>query len=76
MWAGDFALSVTRARVRSFTAPVLVLRGVDDHHPAELGCEVAALAPGAELIEPWKDPGHLTAATKSVGRFPYEHTPT
>ena len=76
MWAGDFVLSVTRDQVRSFTTPMLVLPGVDDHHPAELGREIAALAPGAELIEPWKDPGHLPAATGSVGRFLREHTPT
>jgi pimeloyl-ACP methyl ester carboxylesterase len=76
MWAGDFVLSVTRDQVRSFTTPMLVLPGVDDHHPAELGREIAAFAPGAQLIEPWKDPGHLPAATESVGRFLREHTPT
>ncbi len=76
MWAGDFALSVTRDQVRSFTTPMLVLPGVDAYHPAELGREIAALAPGAELIEPWKDPDHLPAATEAVGRFLREHTPT
>jgi pimeloyl-ACP methyl ester carboxylesterase len=75
MWAGDFALSVTRDQVRSFTTPMLVLPGVDDHHPTGLGREIAALAPAAGLVEPWKDPDHLPDATESVGRFLREHTP-
>jgi pimeloyl-ACP methyl ester carboxylesterase len=75
MCGGDFALSVTREQVRSCTKPMLVLPGVDDYHPAELGREIAALAQQAELIEPWKDAGHLPAATESAGRFLREHTP-
>ena len=69
MWAPDFAVSVTRDQVRSFRTPMLVLPGVDEHHPAETGREIAALAPSAELLEPWKDPGHLPAATEAVSRF-------
>jgi hypothetical protein len=73
MWAPGFAVSVTREQVRSFRTPMLVLPGVDEYHPAETGREVAALAPAAELLEPWKDPGHLPAATKAVGRFLRDH---
>jgi pimeloyl-ACP methyl ester carboxylesterase len=75
MWAPDFAVSVTRDQVRSFRTPMLVLPGVDEYHPAETGREIAALAPAAELLEPWKDPGHLPAATDAVGRFLHDHTP-
>ena len=75
MWAPDFAVSVTRDQVRSFRTPLLVLPGVDEYHPAETGREIAALAPAAELLEPWKDPGHLPAATEAVGRFLRDHTP-
>ena len=75
MWAPDFAVSVTRDQVRSFRTPMLVLPGVDEFHPAETGREIAALAPAAELLEPWKDPGHLPAATEAVGRFLHDHTP-
>jgi pimeloyl-ACP methyl ester carboxylesterase len=75
MWAAGFAVSVTRDQVRSFRTPMLVLPGVDDYHPAETGREIAALAPAAELLEPWKDPGHLPAATEAVGRFLHHHTP-
>ncbi|MBO0821949.1 MAG: alpha/beta fold hydrolase, partial [Nocardiopsaceae bacterium] len=73
MWAADFAVSVPRDQVRSFQTPMLVLPGVDEPHPAETGREIAALAPNAEKIEPWKDPGHLPAATEAVGKFLAEH---
>ena len=75
MWAPGFAVSVTRDQVRSFRTPMLVLPGVDEYHPAEAGREIAALAPAAELLEPWKDPEHLPAATEAVGRFLRDHTP-
>ena len=75
MWAPDFAVSVTRDQVRSFRTPMLVLPGVDEHHPTQTGREIAALAPAAELLEPWKDPEHLPAATEAVGRFLQDHTP-
>ena len=75
MWAPDFAVSVTRDQVRSFRTPMLVLPGVDEYHPTEIGREIAALAPTAELLEPWKDPEHLPAATETVGRFLRDHTP-
>jgi pimeloyl-ACP methyl ester carboxylesterase len=75
MWAPGFAVSVTRDQVRSFRTPMLVLPGVDEHHPAGTGREIAALAPSAELLEPWKDPGHLPAATEAAGRFLRDHTP-
>jgi pimeloyl-ACP methyl ester carboxylesterase len=74
MWASGFAVSVTRDQVRSFRTPMLVLPGVDKYHPAETGREIAALAPSAELLEPWKDPAHLPAATEAAGRFLRDHT--
>ena len=75
MWAPDFAVSVTRDQVRALRTPMLVLPGIDEHHPTETGREIAELAPAAELLEPWKDPAHLPAATESVGRFLHDHTP-
>ncbi len=75
MWAPGFAVSVTRDQVRSFRTPMPVLPGVDEHHPAGTGREIAALAPAAGLLEPWKDPGHLPAATEAAGRFLRDHTP-
>ncbi|HUN33606.1 MAG TPA: alpha/beta hydrolase [Trebonia sp.] len=75
MWAPGFAVSVTRDQVRSLRTPMLVLPGVDEHHPTETGREIAALATAAELLEPWKDPAHLPAATEAVGQFLRDHTP-
>jgi pimeloyl-ACP methyl ester carboxylesterase len=75
MWAPDFAVSVTRDQVRSIRTPLLVLPGIDEFHPTETGREIAALAPAAELLEPWKDPAHLPAATAAAGRFLHDHTP-
>ena len=74
MWAPGFAVSVTREQVRTFRTPMLVLPGIDEFHPTETGREIAALAPAAELLEPWKDPEHLPAATEAVGRFLHAHT--
>jgi hypothetical protein len=74
MWAPGFAVSVTREQLRSFRTPMLVPPGVDRFHPTETGREIAALAPAAELLEPWKDPEHLPAATEAVGRFLQDHT--
>jgi hypothetical protein len=54
---------------------MLVLPGVDEYHPAQTGREIAALAPAGELLEPWKDPEHLPAATEAAGRFLAGHTP-
>jgi pimeloyl-ACP methyl ester carboxylesterase len=75
MWGPDFAVSVTRDQVRSFRTPMLVLPGLDQFHPTETGREIAALAPAAQLLEPWKDAEHLAAATEAVGQFLREHTP-
>jgi pimeloyl-ACP methyl ester carboxylesterase len=74
MWARDFAVSVSRDQVRSMVTPMLVLPGIDEFHPTETGREIAALASAAELLEPWKDPEHLPAATEAVGRFLRDHT--
>src|SRR5690242_14155432 len=56
MWASGFAVSVILDQVRSFGTPMLVLPGVDEYHPAQTGREIAALAPAAKLLEPWKRP--------------------
>jgi len=76
MWAGEFVLSVSREFVRSCPTPLLVLPGVDQFHPGEIGREVAALAPDAEKLEPWKDtPELVQAAVERVREFLREHTP-
>jgi hypothetical protein len=46
MWGADFAVSVTWDQVPSFRTPMLMLPGVDEHHPAETGREIGASPPG------------------------------
>jgi pimeloyl-ACP methyl ester carboxylesterase len=75
MWDGDFVLSVTRDFVRACSTPLLVLPGVDDFHPGPVGREVAALAPRAELVDPWKDEAHVRDAVESVRDFLVARTP-
>ena len=70
MWADDFVVSVPAEVVSSCPVPLLVLPGIDDYHPTETGRQIGAMAPHAEIIEPWKDtPEHIEAATASVRRW-------
>jgi len=76
MWDGEFVLSVSRDVVRSLPTPLLVLPGIDDFHPTETGREVAALAPNAEIVEPWKDsPDLIRHAVDRAREFLREQTP-
>ena len=48
--------------------------GIDAYHPTETGREIAALAPSAELVEPWKDtPADVAASREVVRRFLLAH---
>ena len=76
MWQGEFVVNVTRDFVRTVTTPLLVLPGVDPFHPGPIGREIAALAPNARTLEPWKDsPELVRAAVEEVRAFLREHTP-
>jgi pimeloyl-ACP methyl ester carboxylesterase len=75
MWEGkEFVASVTRDFVRSCAIPLLVLPGVDNAHPREIGLEVAELAPEVELVDPWRDtPEDVERATVVVRQFLERH---
>lgn len=75
MFAGDFVLAVSSDFVRNCVTPLLVLPGVDRYHPTATGREIAELAPDARLVEPWKDPEHVGAATAAVRDFLEAHSP-
>jgi pimeloyl-ACP methyl ester carboxylesterase len=76
MWDGDFVVSVSKDVVRSCPTSLLVLPGVDEYHPTATGREIAALAPLAKVVEPWRDTSeHVTVATEAVRRFLQGHTP-
>jgi len=76
MFDGDFVGAVSRDFVASVEHPLLVLPGTDLVHPRETGLEIAELAPGAELLDPWKDDEHVAAATLAVRDFLVTHTPS
>ena len=60
MWnERDFVYSVSRDFVRSCNTPLLVLPGIDQIHPHEIGVEIGQLARNAETLDPWKDPPEL-----------------
>jgi pimeloyl-ACP methyl ester carboxylesterase len=70
MWDADFVSSVSRSAVAGFDTPMLVLPGIDDIHPGEVGREIALLARAATVVEPWKDtPENIAAASGVVRRF-------
>lgn len=75
MFTGDFVLAVSRDFVRNCATPLLVLPGVDRYHPTATGREIAELARAARLLEPWKDPEHVGAATAAVRDFLEAHSP-
>jgi pimeloyl-ACP methyl ester carboxylesterase len=75
MYEGDFVFSATRDDVRKCAVPLLVLRGNDPYHPAEISEEVARIAPRATLVPSWKEGDDLPRAIARVKAFLEEHTP-
>jgi len=73
MYGGDFVFSVDRDSVRSCPVPLLVLRGNDVYHPAEISEEIVQLAPQAELVPSWKTGEYLARAVVRVRAFLSEH---
>ena len=53
--------------------PLLVLQGNDVYHPTIASRRAAELAPGATLVERWKDPADQPAARAAVDTFLAEH---
>lgn len=74
MWQDGFVVSVKPEVVSECPSPLLVLPGVDEFHPTHVGHEIAAMAPDAQLVEPWKDtPEHVAIATEAVRHFLLAH---
>lgn len=74
MWRDGFVVSVPPEAVSSCQVPMLVLPGIDEYHPTHTGRRIAAMAPRAEMREPWKDsPEHVAAATEAVLIFLRRH---
>jgi pimeloyl-ACP methyl ester carboxylesterase len=75
LYDGEFVFSVSRADVRRCPAPLLVLRGSDIYHPAEISEEVARLAPRAEFVTTWKEGPAVAAAVVRVREFLAANSP-
>lgn len=67
----EFVFSVSRADISRLRIPMLVLAGVDIHHPSEVAREIVRVAPSAKLIEGWRDgdPEVLSAAVAEIEAF-------
>ena len=65
--------SVPESALPAVETPILVLQGDDVYHPRRASRQLAALAPNATLIEPWKDPADQPAARAAVDAFLAEH---
>lgn len=76
MYGGDnFVFTVSRDFVRACPTPLLVLAGNDNFHPAEVSREIVELAPNAELVLRWKEPGAVPETVQRVRAFLEAHTP-
>ncbi|HVZ02079.1 MAG TPA: alpha/beta fold hydrolase [Dongiaceae bacterium] len=76
MWSGDFVLSVSRDFVSHCNTPMLILPGNDLEHSAVIAQELAALAPKAETLTPWKEPADVVpSAVAQIRRFLRQNTP-
>jgi pimeloyl-ACP methyl ester carboxylesterase len=74
LFGGDQLLwSVPDSFLVSVTTPLLVLQGDDAFHPKEASQQLAALAPGAVLVEHWKHPDDQPAARAAVDDFLATH---
>lgn len=73
MWAGDFVFCVDRDFVRQCPAPTMLLPGGDIPHPAVTSAELAALLPGVDVLDPWKN--EFAAQRTRVTAFLDAHTP-
>jgi pimeloyl-ACP methyl ester carboxylesterase len=71
----DFVYSVSKDFVSTCQVPMLVLPGIDSHHPHWVGVEVAELAPNGEMIDPWKQPELMAQAVEGIREYLQRHTP-
>ncbi len=73
MWGGEFVLTATPDDVAAFETPLLVAMGNDIFHPASTSREIVERAPNATLVEQWKEPEFIDAATAAFRTFLSNH---
>ena len=70
MWCGDPVMSASPAQIAACQIPMLVLPGIDLHHPAAIGEEIGRLAPQARTLSGWKaSPESVAHATEEIRQF-------
>src|SRR5262249_24078718 len=70
MGEGEVGLGGVGEFGRVVHTAVVVLPGIDLAPPTAIGREIAALAPQAEVLEPWKEPADLVPqAVERIRRF-------
>lgn len=69
----DFLFTADDDAVRNCHTPLLVLKGNDLYHPASSSLRLAELAPGATLIDDWKDGPGRDAARRRCLDFLRQH---
>ncbi len=70
---GGMLFSVPDAALARFTTPWLVLMGGDLFHPEPVSRRLVELAPGATLVERWKEGEHVEEGRSAVDAFLAEH---
>lgn len=73
MWGGDFVLTASPDDVASIETPMLVAMGNDIFHPAATSREIVERAPNATLIEQWREPEFVDAASAAIRTFLGNH---
>jgi len=73
MWSGEFVLTATPDDVAALETPMLVAMGNDVFHPAATSREIVERAPNATLIEQWKEPEFIDAASSAYRAFIGNH---
>ncbi|WP_417514223.1 alpha/beta fold hydrolase [Minwuia sp.] len=69
MFGGDFLFNVGEDVVAACPVPLLVAMGTDVYHPEVTSRRIAGIAPQATLIERWKEPEHVEAASAAISGF-------
>ena len=70
----DLLFNLTEDHVAKCPVPLLVLMGKDIYHPEAISRRIVELAPQAALVEHWKEPEHVAAASAAVADFLAKHS--
>jgi pimeloyl-ACP methyl ester carboxylesterase len=75
LFDSGFAFSVDREFLKTIKTPLLLLDGDDKPHPKSTSEEIAALVPGVQRVEKWRDEASVASATERMREFLRANTP-